>query len=264
MQIWGIAHNHGLRVNEFHLREERGWALDLDELERAVTPETRAVAVCNPDNPTGHVMDETEMEAVVRAAGRVGAWILADEVYAGVERLTEETTPSFYGRYDRVLAMGSMSKAYGLPGLRMGWVAGPPATLDEIWARHEYVALSATMLSNKLTALALSPEVRPRLIQRAREYVRAGFSLLEIWLEQHGDTFELVPPQAAAIAFPRYRLEINSTELAERLRREKSVLVVPGDHFGMDHFLRISFGLPEELLLPALARIRELIVELGG
>jgi aspartate/methionine/tyrosine aminotransferase len=264
MQIWGIAHNHGLKVNEFHLREEQDWALDLDELERAVTPATRAVAVCNPDNPTGHVMSQAEMEAVVRAAERVGAWILADEVYAGVERVGDETTPSFYGRYDKVLAMGSMSKAYGLPGLRLGWIAGPPETLDAIWARHEYIALSATMLSNKLAALALSPEVRPRLLRRARDYVRGGFSVLQAWMERHGETFRLVPPQAAAIAFARYRLEIGSTELAERLRKEKSVLLVPGDHFGMDHFLRISFGLPEEYLLPALDRIRELIVELGG
>ena len=264
MQIWGIAQNHGLRVNEFHLREERDWALDPDELDQAVTPATRAIAVCNPNNPTGHVLTESEMDAVVRAAERVGAWILADEVYAGAERRAEEPTPSFCGRYDRVLAIGSLSKAYGLPGLRIGWVAGPRATLDEIWARHEYTTISASMLSNRLAALALSPQVRPRLIRRAREYVRGGFSVLRGWLERHGETFRLVPPQAAAIAFPRYDLEIGSTALAERLRMEKSVLVVPGDHFGLDRFLRINFGLPEERLVPALERIRELIDELGG
>jgi len=264
MQIWGIARNHGLRVNEFRLREERGWALDLDELERAVTPATRAISVCNPNNPTGHVLSAAEMDAVVRAAERVGAWILADEVYAGTERLTDETTPSFYGRYDRVLAMGSLSKAYGLPGLRIGWVAGPPKTLDEIWARHEYVTISATMLSNRLAALALSPQVRPRLIRRAREFVRGGYSVLQGWLDRHGETFRLVPPQAAAIAFPRYELEIGSSDLAERLRREKGVLLVPGEHFGMDRFLRINFGLPEERLVPALDRVRELLDELRG
>jgi len=262
MQIWGIARNHGLRVSEFRLREERGWTLDLDELDRAVTPATRAVAVCNPNNPTGHVLSEAEMDAVVRAAERAGAWILADEVYAGAERLTEETTPSLYGRYDRVLAMGSLSKAYGLPGLRLGWVVGPPEILDEIWARHEYVTISAAMLSNRLAALALSPEVRLRLIRRAREYVRGGFAVFQAWTERHAGVFRLVPPQAAAIAFPRYELEIGSSALAERLRREKSVLVVPGDHFGMDRFLRINFGLPEERLVPALDRVRELLEEL--
>jgi aspartate/methionine/tyrosine aminotransferase len=202
------------------------------------------------------------MEQIVAAADRAGAWILADEVYAGAERVTDEQTPSFFGMYDKVIAVGSMSKAYGLPGLRVGWAVAPPSLIDEIWARHEYIALSATMLSNKLTALALSPEIRPRIIARAREYIRRGFPILERWMESHGDTFSLTPPQAAAIAFVKYDLEINSTRLMERLQEEKSVLIVPGDHFGLDRFLRISFGLPHDYLKPALDRIHELIVEL--
>ena len=67
------------------------------------------------------------------------AWLLADEVYRGAERTTDEITPSFYGRYEKVIAVGSMSKAYGLPGLRIGWAAAPPELLDQMWARHEYV-----------------------------------------------------------------------------------------------------------------------------
>ena len=112
-------------------------------------------------------------------ADRVGAWILADEVYSGAERLTDEQTPSFYGRYDKVMAIGSMSKAYGLPGLRLGWAVAPAAIIDDIWARHEYVTISATMLSNKLAAIALSPEVRPRILARTRKYIRQGYPILE-------------------------------------------------------------------------------------
>jgi aspartate/methionine/tyrosine aminotransferase len=262
MQIWGIAKNHGYQVKAFHLQEDRGWAPDLDELEEAVTAKTRLIAVCNPDNPTGYILSEAEMEAIVAAAERVGAWILADEVYSGAERLTDVQSPSFYGRYDRVLATNSLSKAYGLPGLRLGWVVGPPDTLDDIWARHEYTTISATTLSNQLAAVALSPEVRPRLIQRTRSYIRSGYPVLQRWMEGHGDTFYLTPPQAAAIAFVRYRLDVNSTLLTERLRQEKSVLIVPGDHFGMDHFLRISFGLPHDYLVAGLDRIHELFAEL--
>jgi aspartate/methionine/tyrosine aminotransferase len=176
--------------------------------------------------------------------------------------VADEQTPSFFGRYDKVLAMGSMSKAYGLPGLRIGWVVGPADTLDEIWARHEYTTISATMLSNKLAAIALSPEVRPRIIQRTRDYIRRGYPVLQQWMESHKDTFRFIQPQAAAITFVRYNLDINSTDLIERLRREKSVLIVPGDHFGMDHFVRISFGLPHDYLTAALNRIHDLIVEL--
>jgi len=264
MQVWGVAKNHGYAVREFHLQEAQGWPVDIDELNEAVTDDTRLIAVCNPNNPTGYILTEAEMDAIVAAAERVGAWILADEVYSGAERLTDTPTPSLYGRYDKVVATGSLSKAYGLPGLRIGWVVGPAEAVDSIWARHEYVTISATMLANKLAAIALSPEVRPRLIQRTRGYIRRGYPLLEDWMSAHGDTFRLTPPQAAAIAFIRYNLDINSSVLTERLREEKSVLIVPGDHFGMDHLLRVSFGLPRDYLVAGLDRIHELVVELQG
>jgi aspartate/methionine/tyrosine aminotransferase len=264
MQIWGVAKNHGLEVKTFHLLEEEGWAPDVAELEAAVTPHTRLIAVCNPNNPTGRILTEAEMDAIVACADRVGAWILADEVYRGADRLSDQENPSFYGRYDRVLAVGSMSKAYGLPGLRLGWVVAPPDTIQDIWMRHEYTTISATMLSNILAAIALSPEVRTRLLERTRRYIRLGYPILQKWMESHADTFSLRPPDAAAIAFVRYHLDINSTELAQRLRREKSVLIVPGDHFGLDHFLRIAFGLPENYLVPALDRVHELVLELKG
>jgi len=264
MQIWGIAHNYGMPLKPFHLKEERGWAPDLDELHDAVSERTKLVAVCNPNNPTGYILTEEEMDTIVVTAARVGAWLLADEVYGGAERLTDTQTPTFWGRYDRVLAMGSLSKAYGLPGLRIGWVVAPVDTVDEIWARHEYTTIDTTILSNKLAAIALSPQVRPRIIQRTRDYIRRGFPVLDGWLESHEGTFSLVPPRAAAIAFARYHLDINSTELVDRLIHEKSVLIVPGDHFGLDRHLRISFGLPHDYLKPALDRIHKLIVELQG
>jgi len=262
MQIWGIAKNNNFRLRTLHLLEENGWAPDLDELQEKVTKNTKLIAVCNPNNPTGYILTENEMDAIVNAAERVGAWILADEVYSGAERLINDQTPSFYGRYDKILAVGSMSKAYGLPGLRIGWVLGPIDTIDNIWARHEYTTISATMLSNKLAAIALSPKVRPRIIKRTRKFIRNGYLVLQSWMDNHKNTFSFIPPQAAAILFLRYHLDINSTEFAERLRKEKNVLIIPGDFFGMDKFLRIGFGLPQDYLTQALSRIHELIMEL--
>lgn len=262
MQLWGVARNMEYDIKTFSLMEGQQWTPDLDKLERVVTPKTRLIAICNPNNPTGYILKEHEMESIVRIAGKVGAWILADEVYAGAEQTGEEETPSFYGRYEKVLAIGSMSKAYGLPGLRTGWVVGPENTIDEIWARHEYTTLSATMLSNKLTALALSEKVRPAIIQRTRNFIRQGFPVLEEWIGKQGGVFSCIPPQAAAIAFLKYDLPINSTELATRLLREKSVLIIPGDHFGMDNYIRVSYGLPHDYLKSALKLIGELIQEL--
>jgi aspartate/methionine/tyrosine aminotransferase len=264
MQIWGVAKNHNLNIRTFNLKEENGWAPDLEELKEAVTPKTKLIAICNPNNPTGYILSDDEMRAIVSAADSVGAWILADEVYIGAERITSDETKSFYGLYDKVIATGSMSKAYGLPGLRLGWAVGPVPTIDDIWARHEYITISATMLSNKLAARALSPKVRPRLIQRTRDYIKKGYPVLQDWMDNHGEIFRINPPAAAAIAFVRYHLDINSSELTERLVKEKSVLIVPGDHFGLDKFLRVSFGLPPDYLRSGLDRIHQLVLEIKG
>jgi len=259
MQIWGLAKSLGIDVKPFHLRDERGWAPDLDELAEAVTGRTKMIAVCNPNNPTGRILTEAEMDAIVAAAARAGAWLLADEVYAGAERLTDDETPSFWGRYDKVLVQQSLSKAYGLPGLRLGWTVTRPELRDELWRRQEYTVIGPSILSDRLAQIALSPEKRPAILRRSREYIRRGFPVLQDWLASHGDAFSLVPPQAAAISFVHYHLAVNSTELVERLIREQRVLIVPGDHFGLDHYLRISFGLPHATLRAGLERIGHLI-----
>jgi aspartate/methionine/tyrosine aminotransferase len=256
-QVWGLAENKGCTVVPFHLLPDEGWRLDVDELNAQVTDKTSMIAIVNPNNPTGYIMTEAEMDAVVAAAERVGAWILADEVYRGAEREQEEETPSFYGRYDKVLAVGSMSKAYGLPGLRIGWVVGPPDTINDIWRRHEYTTITATMLSNLLATYALSPKIRPRLLQRTRNFIRNGFPVLNDWMSRQDGLFSCTPPQASAVSFVRYHMDINSTELMEKLCREASVFVGAGDSFGMDHHLRVAFGQDRSVLEDAFARMEK-------
>jgi aspartate/methionine/tyrosine aminotransferase len=255
MQAWGVAKNRGCRVKEVHLDVDRDWALDPAALDEAVTTETKMICVVNPNNPTGRIMSGAEMEAVVAAADRSGAWLLADEVYRGAEREREEETPSFHGRYDKVLAQGSMSKAYGLPGLRVGWTVGPADAVTAMWRRHEYTTIATTMLSNHLTATALSPAVRPKILARTRMLLKGGYGLLREWLDEQEGVFSGSAPDAAAITFLKYDLPIGSTEWMERLRDEQSVLIVPGDHFGLDRHIRLSFALPEPELLDGLARI---------
>jgi aspartate/methionine/tyrosine aminotransferase len=255
MQIYGIGINYGMHVKTFSLKEELGWSVDIDEVGDVVSNKTKLIAVCNPNNPTGHIMTDDEMDAVIAAAERTGAWLLSDEVYAGAEHHQEEVTPSFWGRYDRVLAVGSMSKAYGLPGLRIGWVVAPADMVDEIWARQDYVTISASMLGNKLAAYALSPEVLPRIIARTRRYVRSGAKYLDNWVQEHSDLLSVIPPQAAAIAFVRYHKEVNSSELVQRLIKEHDTYIVPGYLFGLDHHLRISYGMSADYVNEGLSRI---------
>ena len=258
-QLWGAAQNHGFTTRTFSLDQSQNWALNVDELNAAVTPRTKLIAICNPNNPSGHILTSAEMDAVVAAADRVGAWLLADEVYAGCERTTDEFTPSFYGRYDKVLAVNSMSKAYGLPGLRLGWVVTTPEMTHEIWQRQEYQTIATTPLSNRLAAYALQPQTRTRILDRTRAWVRNGYANFDAWMVEHNDLFSYTPPDAAAIAFVHYNAAINSTELVHRLIRDKSALVVPGDAFGMDGHLRIAFGQDAAYVNEGLARLVDVL-----
>ena len=262
MQIWGDAHNAGMDVRPFTLSEEGGWGLDAGELAAAVTDRTKLIAVSNPNNPTGHILTEPEMAHLVAAAERAGGWLLADEVYAGSERLRPEITSSFWGRYERVVITGGLSKAYGLPGLRIGWVVAPASMRNEIWARQDYTTISTSILSNTLAAVALSAAMRYRLIERGRGYVREGFDLLSRWIAEHDGLMSVTPPDAGAIAFVRYTLPLNSTQLCRRLLEEMDVLVAPGDHFGIDRHLRLNHGLPPFYVRKGLDRIAKLLTAL--
>lgn len=261
-QVWGIAENLGATVKPFHLDPKQGWALDIEDLNQQVNNKTKLIAVVNPNNPTGHIFSEIEMDAIVAAADRVGAWILADEVYRGAERQQEQETQSFFGRYDKVVAIGSMSKAYGLPGLRVGWVVGPANTVEDLWRRHEYSTISATMISNHLAAHALSSDVRPRLLKRSRDYIRNGYPILKKWMDSQSGVFHYTPPEASAVTFIGYDLKINSTELMLKLIKETGVFVAAGDSFGMDKHLRIAFGQERAVLEDAFSRIEGVLNKL--
>ena len=262
MQLWGVVRGQGATVVPWRLREERGWAPDLDELRTLVTARTRLIAICNPNNPTGSTLSEEAMRAVVDVAQRHGTWILSDEVYRGAE-LDGGETPSFWGSYDRVLVACGLSKAYGLPGLRVGWVAGPPSTVAELRARKDYLTISQGALSDFLAGRALQPDVRPRILARTRGIVRGNLPVLQRWMEGRGNGFRLVPPRAGAIAYARYSWPVKSTRLAERLRDEQSVLVVPGDQFGMDGYLRIGLGNEPRDLEQGLGGIGRVLDSLG-
>jgi aspartate/methionine/tyrosine aminotransferase len=263
-QVWGLAHNAGCAVRELPLREERGWRMDPDELDAMVTPRTKLVAVVNPNNPTGTILTAAEMARVVAACARVGAWLHADEVYAGTERHGAPPAPSFWGMYDRLICTGSLSKAYGLAGLRIGWALAAPATIEALWRRHEYAVIAAAAPSMTLATIALQPAMRARLLGRQQELTRAGWEVFTAWLEQQGGRFSVRPPAATSIAFPRCHLPIASYELAEQIRRRASVLVAPGSALGAEGHLRITLGYEPEKVSAALERIGAVAAELAA
>ncbi|HEX9901569.1 MAG TPA: aminotransferase class I/II-fold pyridoxal phosphate-dependent enzyme [Acidobacteriota bacterium] len=261
MQMYGLQRAFGAKPKYFWLREENNWAPDLDELSRLVTDKTRMIVLTNPNNPTGAILSENEMTAIVNLADKAGAWILADEVYQGAER-EGRTTSSFWGKYDKIIVVNGLSKAYGLPGLRIGWIVGPRDFVQATWPYHDYTTISPSALSDRLATLALAPGTREKILNRTRGILKKNFPLLDSWLKGHGPLFRFIPPQAGAICFARYNLKVNSTKLVEKLIHDKSILLVPGDHFEMDGHLRFGFGSEEEYLLAALARVDEALTAL--
>jgi len=241
MQVPGTARNFGATVNPCYLKEERGWAPDLDELEAMVTQKTKLIYITNPNNPTGAVLTRSEMEGIVSIAERVGAWILADEVYRGAE-LNGDLSPSFWGMYDRVLVVAGLSKAYTLPGLRIGWLVGPAEIVESSWGYHDYTTITTGALSDRLAQFAMRPETRKKILKRNRDISAENLRVLSDWLESHPGLFRFIAPKIGGVAFVGYNLSINSTELVMKLLREQSVLLVPGDAFGLDGYFRIGYG----------------------
>ncbi len=261
MQIWGLARSQGAEIRPFRLLEARAWSPDLEELRAAVSGKTRLIAICNPNNPTGAVLSQSEMDVIVDVAARNGAWLLADEVYRGAE-LEGPETPTFWGRYPKLIITSGLSKAYSLPGLRVGWIAGPTDWVEHAWSYRDYTTIAVGTASDWLARLALGGK-RDQILARTREILRSNLEIVRAWVASHSGLFSLVEPRAGAILYLRYHFPIDSMDLAEQLRKKHSVLVVPGEHFQMGRYIRIGYGYTADALREGLSRIDRCLDELG-
>lgn len=256
MQVHGIARGLGAKVRELWLREERGWTLDLDELRAAVRERTKLVCVCQPNNPTAQILSAHDVRAIAAAAARHGAWILADEVYRGAEREGVES-PSFHGLGERIVVTAGLSKAYGLPGLRIGWIVASPERIQAAWAMKDYTTIATATLSEALAEVALAR--RTDLLKRTRFLLNERWPILERWAQTHSRELHWTPPAAGAICFFGYTWPVESQVLVDRLIRDWSTLVVPGAHFKAERHLRIGYGGPTSILKSGLEAIDRLL-----
>src|SRR6266850_1083713 len=252
MQTYGLIQALGGSIIPTWLRPEDRWLPNTEEIAARAGPNTKFITLCNPNNPTGSAFGGDTIKAIAAIADRHGSWILSDEVYRGAERTGEET-PSFWGEYPKTIVTNSLSKAYGTPGLRLGWVLAPEETLQEIWAYADYTKIAPPALSDFVGCRVL--EQRDKILDRTRRLLNQNWPNLKDWLDSRPGMFEYVPPKAAAICMTRYNAEINSTLLAERLRTERSTLIVPGDHFLLDGYIRFGFGNEASYLLAGLERV---------
>lgn len=259
LQSWGLSRAYAGKANGFRLVEkvENGkprWGLDVESFRKAVTKKTKLIVVTNPNNPTGAVLNENEMEEIVNAARRNNAWLMVDEIYRGAE-VSGALTPTFWGRYDKVLITSGLSKAFGAPGLRIGWIVGQPKIIAKLHTYHDYTTLTPTMLGDRLGRIIMEPARREKVLERTRAMIRRNLPKLESWIHSHDDIFTYIPPVAGAITFFRYKLPISSTALFDKLRTEQSVLITPGDHFGFGRYIRVGYGYDIDYTLRGLARV---------
>jgi aspartate/methionine/tyrosine aminotransferase len=267
LQAMGLGNAWGRQVDRYRLVMKRDaggrfrWQLDIDSLRRAVTRKTRAIFVTNPNNPTGAVLSDAEMQAIIEAANRVGAWIVSDEIYRGAET-NGPLSPTFADRYERAVVTGGLSKAFGLPGLRTGWIVAPRKLVEHLCQYHDYLTLTPSFLSDYLADVVMQAENRERILARTRSIIRRNLPTVEDWIESHADFLQYARPAAGAICTVRYRLPVASETLFNRFRREQSVLITPGAHFGIGKYLRIGFGYDRAKTAAGLARLDRPLKEL--
>lgn len=268
MQAWGLGNTYADGSDAFHLvssgpEGDGRWALDIDELRRAVTKKTKVILVTNPNNPTGAVLTEEEMDAVVETARKAKAWLVVDEIYRGAES-DGPTTPTFWGRYDKVVVTSGLSKAFAMPGLRLGWVVAPPKLIKQLWIHHDYLTLTPNVLSDTIATIAMEPVKREALLTRTKSIIRKNLPMLESWITKRGDLFRYTRPLAGAFAYLIYNSSIRPQVLIDRLRVEESLLLVPSNHFGTRHKgIRTGYGYDIDKTLKGLTRLENFMRRLS-
>ncbi len=251
-----VARSIGCEVSRWTAREENGWALDVHELESLIRPNTKAIILNTPHNPTGYLMPRDEFEAVSAIAREAGALLFSDEVYRESEYEAAERLPAACDLGPHAVSLGVLSKTYGLAGLRIGWIATHNA---EVYGRmaglKDYTTICNSAPSEFLAALALRH--RGKLAERNVEIIKSNLKTVEAFMERHKERFTWIAPRAGSMAFPRYMDE--SVELfCDKLVREAGVLLLPGSVYD-DHDNHFRIGLGRRNLPEAVGKLEEFL-----
>jgi aspartate/methionine/tyrosine aminotransferase len=257
-QHYSIPESYGADVRMVWLREERQFALDLDEVDRLATSGTRLIVCTNPNNPTGALLHRAELAELVAIARRAGAWLLCDEVYRGTDEEGSGYTASAADLYERGISTGSMSKTYSLAGLRLGWIVAPPELLASISRHRDYNTISVGMLDDYVATMAL--EHREAILRRNHAILRGNRARLAAWVEAE-PCITYVPPQSGTTALLRYEGNLSSVSFCERLLERTGVLLTPGSAMDMEGYLRIGYANSPEVLRAGLEELSRFLRE---
>jgi len=246
----------GASVKRFERRFENGFAVSATEIERNLSPRTRLIVITNFHNPSGVLTDNRTLKEVGELAQRVNARVLVDEVY--LEMLFAETPQTAFHLGDQFVVTGSLTKAYGLSGLRCGWILAEPALAEKMWRLNDLFAATPVHAGERLSVVALKQ--LPAIAERARIRLDKHRHLLNQFLDSRED-LEAVRPQFGSIMFPRLKGE-DAGRLCDLLREKYKTSVVPGKFFEMPAHFRLGMGGDTEAFTEGLVRLGQALDEL--
>ncbi|MEI7554146.1 aminotransferase class I/II-fold pyridoxal phosphate-dependent enzyme [Candidatus Chlorohelix sp.] len=258
--LFEIADAIGCEVTRWQAQEESGWSLDLDFLESSIRPNTRAIVINCPHNPTGYLMNRSDFERLIEIARRHNMLLFSDEVYRLLEYDLQTRLPAACDLYENAVSLGVMSKAYGLAGLRIGWIATQNREIFKQSASFkDYTTICNSAPSEFLATLALRHS--EKILARNVGIIQKNLPLLDRFFEQWQDYFQWQKPLAGPIAFPHLQKDLPVTDFCRKLVEKKGVLLLPGTLYdGNSNNFRLGFGrknMPE-----ALQRLEDFLREL--
>ncbi|WP_046121126.1 aminotransferase [Ensifer aridi] len=256
-QHYSIPESIGADTQILKLTEKTGFLPDLEELKKLATPGTKLIAINNPNNPTGSLMDRAYLEEIVEIARACGAWILCDEVYRGTDQEGDlGMTASIADLYEKGISTGSMSKSYSLAGLRLGWIVAPQELIHAVSIHRDYNTISVGMLDDHFAAIAL--ENKDKILDRSHRITRTNLAILSDWVDGE-PLISWVKPKSGTTALLKYDLPISSQEFCLRLLDQTGVMLTPGSAMDMEGYLRIGYTNGEEILREGLSRLSQFL-----
>lgn len=232
----------GCEVSKWSLKQsENGWAIDLEELERLIKPNTKLICLNSPNNPTGYTFTEEEMVEISKIARKHGIYVFCDEVYRGVE-LDGVKRPCFADIYEKAISLGVMSKAYGLAGLRVGWIATKDKEiLEKMIKMKHYTSICCSSTAEYLATIALKHS--DKILDRNRKIIEENLQTADKFFEKYSNLFKYNRPMAGPIAFHKMNIKMPIGEFCDRLVAEKGVLLLPADIYSFEgNYFRMGYG----------------------
>jgi aspartate/methionine/tyrosine aminotransferase len=262
-QLVSVPRAIGCEVSEWRVTPESGFRFDLDALETLVTDRTKLIVINSPHNPTGALLSQGDLKRIAEIAGRVNAWVLSDEAYRWLDHPGGVALPApMRDLYPKAVSVGTMSKFFGLPGLRLGWLVGTAELAARCWELRDYVSLSPAMLSDRFAQIAVANHERVR--ERNHRILEENLAKARAWFAENADIVSWEEPQAGLLAMVKVHGVDNTDALSERLAAEAGVMLAPGSAFGLPGYLRIGIGQRPEIFAEALDRAAVAIREFAG